>query len=251
MASGDDLAHLYAEIAAAYERRGQGQMRDRFLVLAADAALATGRPDEAERLRRRLLSASPHHLLKPYATFTQALQAPDVLAYVQDLRKNHPPRAATELLATLKREDAESGDRAGGEHPPDLAETMAPRTYKLRAAGEDHGREEMSPPPTMPPGTRIPGFPLPGPAAAKRPAPTPPAPTARPRADSPPRPSSAAPRPTLAPVSVLPERSRVIAPAADEDGRTDGSWLAALLFGILVTAAVVLFGYTFVQPLLP
>src|SRR4051794_25059526 len=112
MISRNELAPVYTEIADAYERRGQGQMRDRFLVLAADAALSAGQPAEADRLRRRLLSASPHHLLKPYPTFAQAIEAPDFLAYVQDLRKHYAPQTAGGLLATLKREDETATSRS-------------------------------------------------------------------------------------------------------------------------------------------
>ena len=47
----ENLLRVYRELADWYERQRQPQMRDRFLMLAADAALAAGRPDEAERLR--------------------------------------------------------------------------------------------------------------------------------------------------------------------------------------------------------
>src|SRR4051794_14608903 len=97
MAAGNEVVTLYREIADIYDRRGQGSMRDRFLVLAADAALNTGQADEAEALRRRLLASSPHHLLKPYNSFGEALQAPDLASYVRDLRRNYPPQAAAQL----------------------------------------------------------------------------------------------------------------------------------------------------------
>src|SRR5262245_22837535 len=128
MTSRDELVQIYAEIADAYERRGQAQMRDRFLVLAADAALSAGRAAEAEELRRRLLLASPHHLLKPYASFAQAVEAPDLLAYVRDLRKNYSPKSAAELLATLKREDAAAADRSEPKIGLGLDQTMPPST---------------------------------------------------------------------------------------------------------------------------
>ena len=44
----ENLLRIYRELADWYERQHQPQMRDRFLVLAADAALTAGRPDEAE-----------------------------------------------------------------------------------------------------------------------------------------------------------------------------------------------------------
>src|SRR5688572_24187740 len=101
MSARTDLGELYAAIAAAYERRGEAGMRDRFLVLAADAALAAGNAADAERLRRRLLQHSPHHLLKPYDSFEQAAVVPDLAAYIKDLRENYPSETARRLLNSL------------------------------------------------------------------------------------------------------------------------------------------------------
>src|SRR5437588_2012990 len=98
----ENLLRVYRELADWYERQRQPQMRDRFLVLAADAALLAGRADEAERLRLRLLKVNPHHMLKPYGSFAQALKAPDVLTYVKDLRVNYPADVAEDLLRTLQ-----------------------------------------------------------------------------------------------------------------------------------------------------
>src|SRR5205085_11918442 len=84
------------------------------LVLAADAALAAGSGDEAERLRLRLLQLNPHHMLKPYSSFAQALEAPDVSTYVRDLRQNYPPEVAEGLLRMLPAEE----DRVSQALPP-------------------------------------------------------------------------------------------------------------------------------------
>ena len=98
----ENLLRIYRELADWYEQQRQPQMRDRFLVLAADAALTAGRPDEAERLRLRLLKVNPHHMLKPYGSYAQALKTPDVLTYVKDLRVNYPANVAEDLLRTLQ-----------------------------------------------------------------------------------------------------------------------------------------------------
>src|SRR5438067_3723575 len=98
MSSQANILQVYKDLAECYERRGQAQMRDRFLVLAADAALAGGQADEADRLRLRLLQANPHHMLKPYASFDQAREAPDVETYVRNLRLNYPLEVAEDLL---------------------------------------------------------------------------------------------------------------------------------------------------------
>src|SRR3981081_4663597 len=98
----ENLLRIYKELADWYEKRRQPPMRDRFLVLAADAALLANRPDEAENLRLRLLRLNPHHMLKPYASLAQALKAPDVVTYIKDLRVNYPANVAEDLVRTLQ-----------------------------------------------------------------------------------------------------------------------------------------------------
>jgi hypothetical protein len=109
MAAGLD-ASSYVTIAEGYESEGQAQLRDRFLVLAADAALTSGNPLEAENLRHRLLKYNPHHLLKPFQSFAQAMQSADVQNYVNALRRSHPPERIQELLSSFKT-DAVDADR--------------------------------------------------------------------------------------------------------------------------------------------
>ncbi len=94
----DALKNLYEELAQRSQRQQETRQRDIFLVLAADAALAAGRPAEAERLRQRLLQFSPHSLLRPYASFAEALQSSDIQDYVADLRRLFPPTQAAKLL---------------------------------------------------------------------------------------------------------------------------------------------------------
>src|SRR5487761_779474 len=93
---------VYRELADWYERQGQPAMRDRFLILAAEAAFSTGKPDEAERLRQRLLQGNPHHMLKPFSSFAQALQSTNIQIYIHDLQVNYPPQTAEQLLQGLR-----------------------------------------------------------------------------------------------------------------------------------------------------
>src|SRR5438552_1853570 len=72
MAVSTQTVTLYRELADLHEQQGQPQLRDRFLVLAADAALATGKSDDAERIRAVLSQLNPHHLLQPFPTFAEA-----------------------------------------------------------------------------------------------------------------------------------------------------------------------------------
>jgi hypothetical protein len=111
----------YRELADWYERLGQTTMRDRFLMLAADAAMQAGHPEEAERYRQRLLSGSRHHMLRPYGSWAEASAAPDVQAYLRDLRLNYPPEVAQKLLAGLKQ-------GGGGAAPPRAAGSGIPFT---------------------------------------------------------------------------------------------------------------------------
>lgn len=102
---------IYEELADQYDRKGEPRQRDLFLALAADAALAGGRPDEAERLRARLLQFSPHNLLRPFASFAEALASPDIKDYLGDLRRQYPPDQAVRLLTSQTGETPANSDR--------------------------------------------------------------------------------------------------------------------------------------------
>jgi hypothetical protein len=137
MASTEQTVQHYHELAESYEQRGEAQMRDRFLVLAADAALTAGRPDEAERYRKRLLQLNPHHLLKPYASFAEAMKSRDVKDYIEALRK-YPPKKPEELKVF----------RLSGEENPPAA--------RLRQAPPPIPRPQSQPPSRLRPGTASP-----------------------------------------------------------------------------------------------
>src|SRR5262245_20771434 len=92
----------FLELAELYDQAGDATMRDRFLILAADAANAAGQPQEAERLLQRLIQLSPHHLFKAYRTFAEALKAEPVRTYLNDLKQNYPPETVQSLLQTLR-----------------------------------------------------------------------------------------------------------------------------------------------------
>jgi hypothetical protein len=103
MLRADEIARVYEDLAFLYDRRGQARLRDCNLVLAADAAYSAGREGEAERIRLELLSFNPTHLLKPYASFAEALRSPDIQSYIDDLRLTHPPEMASRELQQAER----------------------------------------------------------------------------------------------------------------------------------------------------
>ncbi len=229
MISPESLTAAYKELADWNERQGQLDLRDRFLVLAADAALHAGQSGEAEGLRGRLLRLNPHHLLRPFASFAEALASPDVQSFVGELRWKYPPGTAESLL-----EQARSGEvrrpakptRAVPptvpvldlDEPPLLPEEPAreaPRLYRVR-------KDEEEPAPA-------------------------------------PRPGSA-PRKTV-PAAPLRVTGYDVAPLADApaprrsepeaDDVPAGAWLSTALFVVTLAAGLALLAYSVAGPFLP
>jgi hypothetical protein len=252
----DTLAALqvYRELADWYERQGQPAMRDRFLMLAAEAAFSAGKPDEAERLRQRLLQGNPHHMLKPFSSFSQALQSTNIQIYLHDLQVNYPPETSGDLLQKLR----------GGASEP----RMVPQTAPLIEVRDE---------PTLPLGGSMESlkvYPLreepetmasSGPAmkAANLDRPEPRKQPAAPPAGNPPVRSSPLNTPAPAAHPVLPRQpapARAARPPAappraaalpPEPASPAGAGLSLLLFGMTVTAGIALALYTLARPFLP
>lgn len=237
---------VYRELADWYERQGHAAMRDRFLVLAAEAAFSSGNPDEAERLRQRLLQGNPHHMLKPFSSFAQAMQSTNIQIYIHDLQANYPPQTAEELLQDLRSGTtpappaADEGDTLIGTGPginpvieireePTLPLGSVKAPFEVFPLRDEPKPAARSNPPAKP-------------AQANRPAPrkSPAAPTGNP----PPRPrSQSIPPRSSAPASAAPPPSPETTPA--------GAWLTLILFGLTVTAGIALAFYTLARPFLP
>jgi hypothetical protein len=257
MASGSATLRVYEELADWYERQSQAQMRDRFLLLAADTAMAAGQPDEAERLRLRLLQHSPHHMLRPFASFGEAMTSPDVQGYISDLRQTYPPETAEQLLESLQANGAAEPPLppAAPPEPARQAPARPAEPLKVYRVKDEEARPAPAPPPPPPrpaprpaPPANVPlpplaEFPAPPPAPpAPRPAPAP-IPLARPPA--PPR--AEAPRPYRGPLAP------VAAPRhePEEPAEASGGWVAVGLFGLVLLVAAALAVYTFARPFLP
>jgi hypothetical protein len=247
---------VYRDLADWYERQGEAAMRDRFLVLAADAAFTSGQPQEAERLRQRLLHGNPHHMLKPFNSFNQALQSSTIQIYIHDLRTNYPAETAEKLLRSLH-----------GSHDPEptlpqtapliqfndketlpLGADIEPlKVYSLREEPEPTLKSEPPVAPTslnraVPPTQPVPFRPTPTKPSAGRPNPNLPAPRAQPiLPQSPASPWPASPKPT---------DPALAAPVAEPTAAT-GAWLTLMLLGMTVTAGCALAVYTLARPFLP
>jgi hypothetical protein len=142
----DTIQRIYQELAVRYARQQEDQLRDVFFLLAADVARASGRDEEAERLRCQMLEANPDCLLRPYPTFAAALQSLDIQDYLADLRRQFPPEEAEKLLLKV---------RANPLGPPsDPQRTLSQKdTQEVIPAT---ARTVNMPPPTPPPRKRSP-----------------------------------------------------------------------------------------------
>ncbi len=235
---------VYEDLANWYDRIGQAKLRDWFLVLAADEAFTRGHAADAERLRSRLLKTNPHHLLKPFASFKEALQSPDVQGYITDLRRTYPPEAAANLLTTQRQAAADREARGGSARPAGdtshLPEEPAGFGFQSDLGGakvkpnasaprpSSAARVAREPEKSATPGPRVPAQPRPGQTGSpvRSPAPVP-----------------------LARTPAAPPR-RVPPSEPMEDGPT-GTWVSNGLFVLLLLGSLALAAYTFVGPFLP
>jgi hypothetical protein len=261
MAPYPDTLSVYRELADRYDQLGQFSMRDRFLMLAAGAALDAGQAAEAERLRGRLLQQNRHHMLRPYGSFEEAVGAPDVQTYLGDLKANYPLELATQLLATLKegKEPKPLAQRRpfGPSQPPSPSRPAIPPTAPVvdpyQPTDPPEQRESVIPykmtedvamTAPIPDLTGIPrparqmnprgGIPIAtSPAEAERQPRRETAPEPRPRAASIPRPAADAP---------------ALQPTREETG---GAWLCFVLTGVAATAGVAVAAFTLARPFLP
>jgi hypothetical protein len=234
----EETIRLYAQLAEEHQKKDRPQERDRFLLLAADAALSAGKQDVAENFRRTLLARNPNHLLKPYTSLTEALQWPDIATYVQELRRTYPPERLQRATKTQPGSTG-LGGKEGAEDlilPLDLDRARQKASFHLpydsepfapaRAGGQGMTNSERPFPPPRPP---------------QQPAPQP----FPPLADTGPGVFSLQPEP-------LPRRPVAPAPLPRPPLESpSGSWLGAFLFFVLFVAGAALFAWVFVRPFVP
>jgi hypothetical protein len=222
----DESIRLYAQLAEDHQKQGRPQERDRFLLLAADAALSGGKRDVAENFRRTLLARNPNHLLKPYSSLSEALASPDIATYVQELRRTYP---AEQLERTTK------GPLPGGtslgqgkDAEPDLLLPLdAERRTKVAATYALQSEPSPRPVATAVP-VRVSGV-----DAARA------------------KPSQAGPAPfTLRPDAANPATRPRPAPPRVEEASTAGGWFGAFLFFIALIGGLAILGHVFIRPFL-
>lgn len=256
----DKILQVYLDLAEMYERQQDPGMREVFLMLAADAALRADHPTQAESLRQELLRQDPHHVLRPFPSFAEAIQHPDIDNYLDDLRQKYPVEVAEDLLESIWPQSSQPSPDVPATMPPQQRppELLTPPPTMKQPAKPDESEplkvyraapdaDERQPPTTMPP-TRVPPTrlnpprpagqprPLPRPAASPRPIGAPaPAPRARPPAPrvtrTPPPPATARP-------------DRFAAQPEPEEAPASGAWVGTLLFMIILAAAVALVMFT-------
>lgn len=227
----ENLLRVYKELADWYEKQRQPPMRDRFLVLAADAALLANRPDEAESLRLRLLKVNPHHMLKPYASFTQALKAPDVLTYIKDLRVNYPANVAEDLLRTLQTDCKHLP--AATPVPASLGSLGGPAASDELFLNSKEAHHDLAP--TAPPAALAAAYPL--------------CPDSRPQtlplqAPLPRRPRNPMPAPLPFAADPAPIKR------SEEKSSEGGSWLTVLLLLLVLASGAAVAAFTCLRPYL-
>jgi len=225
MPATDQATRVYRELAECYEAQKEPQMRDRFLVLAADAARTAAHDDEAERLRSRLLQFNPHHLLKPFSSFAEAMKSTDVQNYVAALRRSHPVEAAQRQLDSLRQANPSLAAPELESPSKRLGEAIeAVKVYRVQDAEQELPRRRAAAVPAELPASR--------PASASRPGPMRDTFGIRPDDDG------------LRPL-------RRASMELDESESRAGYWVSTSLFVLLLVACLAVTFYTFALPFLP
>lgn len=245
---------LYQAVADAYHAQGKYQERDRFLVLAMDAAHTSAQYNLAEQIRGRLLQLNPNHLMKPYPDCSTAIQSPNFSTYLQQLRKNFPPAATAKLLNEL------GGQTTAKPKPTMLAtpsfpaaepveEQLSPTWSTINIESKARTIDLSMQRPTelvepifreLPPASK----PMHDPLADIPVSPQPPIPFQQERPISKPPTSVQGQRPVIVPVPASSNRRQ-------REEHASGVWIGNLLFVVLFLASMATLAYVFVLPFYP
>ena len=89
MTTPENLVVIYKELADVHQPPGPAANARPLPRPGGGRGAGAGRPAEADLLLARLLRSNPHHMLRPFASFAEAMASPDIHNYVGELR--HPP----------------------------------------------------------------------------------------------------------------------------------------------------------------
>jgi hypothetical protein len=225
-----ELLPFYLELIDAYIEQGQPVLRDYFVLLAAEAYLASGQEDEAEILYAEFSAANADHVLAGHASMAAAVNDPEANGYLVSLRQNYPEDVVRDLVQEARnRRDLPVVRRTPEPDIPTIPVTQPVPVVRVN-----------NPP------NRGPGNPVPNPR---------PQPTVPPRRDPVPRPQPVPVRPQPAtvpqPAPSTPNRSYEPAPSAPpEDEPNNLPFVHLFLLLVLLGAGVYLVGWTLARPFL-
>jgi hypothetical protein len=230
-----ELLPFYLELIDSYGDQGQPVLRDYFVLLAADAYLASGQEDEAETLYTEFSANNPDHVLAGHASLAAAVNDPEADGYLASLRQNYPEDVVRDLVQEARTRRKMPIERRVPDPDPEptVVPTAIPVTQQLPII-----RQQNNPP------NRGPGNPVPAPR---------PQPTAPPRRDPVPQPAPVPVRPQPAtvprPAPSTPGRAREPAPSTPPAGEEEGlPFVNFLLLIVLLGAGVYLAGWTLARP---
>lgn len=98
MASFDLALSAYLQLAAISHQRGQWLPRNKFLILAGDAACQEGFPSVAESCRNLVLANNRAHIVGRYDSFLAAMKSMEFQTYLKQQRKFCSVERAEHLL---------------------------------------------------------------------------------------------------------------------------------------------------------
>ena len=101
MSDPSETLGLFLHLARASAMRRRMPVRDRLLVIAGAIASQLGLERVADRCRDRILEHNPHHMLRQWHSFDQALKDPDFLHLLKQLQRRYPLEKAERLLDSL------------------------------------------------------------------------------------------------------------------------------------------------------
>ncbi len=102
MAETDQTLGMYLHLVRASRMRGQALVRDKLLVLAGVQAHEMGLEPIADLCRHKILAHNPHHLVRRWPTFSEALNDDEFQLYFKQLRRRYSREKLEHMLHMLR-----------------------------------------------------------------------------------------------------------------------------------------------------